>query len=131
MSIEIRAPGAPQFPLPFSHALRAGDFVYVSGQVGVHPQTLELAGESIEAQTEQCIRNIETILKEAGLTLDHVIKVNTTLGDIQDSPAYNATYEKLFSKPYPARTTVQAGLGKYRIEIDVVAYAGSRRGEPG
>lgn len=129
MSIEIKANDAPQFPLPFSHALRAGDFVYVSGQVGVDPVTREVVGDTIEAQTEQSVRNIETILKAAGLTLDHVIKVNAHLTSISDSPAYNKTYEKLFSKPYPTRTTVQSGLGNYLIEIDVIAYAPTRRGE--
>ena len=129
MSVEIKTNQAPQFPLPFSQALRAGDFVYVSGQVGVDPQTREVAGPTIEAQTEQCIRNIEAILAEAGLTLDHVVKVNAHLSDIRLTPAYNAVYEKLFNKPYPARTTVQSGIGDYLIEIDVVAYVPSRRGE--
>lgn len=131
MSIEIKAPNAPQFPLPFSHALRAGDFVYVSGQVGVYPDTRELVGDTIEAQTEQSVRNIETILQAAGLTLDHVIKVNAHLTSLTDSPAYNKIYETLFSKPYPTRTTVQSGLGNYKIEIDVIAYAPTRRGENG
>ncbi|TMV50223.1 RidA family protein [Paenibacillus mesophilus] len=129
MSIEIKAPNAPQFPLPFSHALRAGDFVYVSGQVGVDPETRIVAGDTIEAQTEQCVRNLETILKAAGLTLDHVIKVNTHVTNLTDIPAYNKVYENLFSKPYPTRTTVQSGLGNYLIEIDVIAYAPTRRGE--
>lgn len=129
MSIEIKAPNAPQFPLPFSHALRAGDFVYVSGQVGVDPETRIVVGDTIEAQTEQCVRNLETILKAAGLTLDHVIKVNTHVTNLTDIPAYNKVYENLFSKPYPTRTTVQSGLGNYLIEIDVIAYAPTRRGE--
>jgi 2-iminobutanoate/2-iminopropanoate deaminase len=129
MSIEIKAQGAPQFPLPFSHALRAGDFVYVSGQVGVDPETRIVVGDTIEAQTEQCVRNLETILKAAGLTLDHVIKVNTHVTNLTDIPAYNKVYENLFSKPYPTRTTVQSGLGNYLIEIDVIAYAPTRRGE--
>lgn len=131
MSIEIKAANAPQFPLPFSHALRAGDFVYVSGQVGVNPQTRELVGDTIEAQTEQCVRNIETILQAADLTLDHVIKVNAHLSDLRNGPAYNEIYRKLFNAPYPTRTTVESGLGGYLIEIDVIAYAPSRRGEHG
>lgn len=131
MSIQIKAPDAPQFPLPFSHALRAGDFVYVSGQVGVEPKTREVVGDTIEEQTAQTVRNIETILKAAGLTLDHVIKVNSYLSDINDVPAYNKAYETLFNTPYPTRTTVQSGIGKYLIEIDVVAYAPTRRGENG
>jgi 2-iminobutanoate/2-iminopropanoate deaminase len=129
VSIEIKASGAPQFPLPFSHAIRAGDFVYVSGQVGVIPETREVAGDTIEEQTIQCVKNIETILQAAGLTLDHVIKVNAHLSSMDDVPAYNKVYETLFNKPYPARTTVQSGIGKYLIEIDVVAYAPTRRGE--
>ncbi|MEF3301578.1 RidA family protein [Paenibacillus sp. GYB003] len=129
MSKEIKAPNAPQFPLPFSHALRAGDFVYVSGQVGVDPQTREVVGPTIEEQTAQCIRNIETILQAAGLTLDHVIKANAHLSNAADIPAYNKVYETMFAKPYPTRTTVQSGIGSYLIEIDVIAYAPSRRGE--
>jgi 2-iminobutanoate/2-iminopropanoate deaminase len=129
MSKIIHASKAPQFPLPFSHAVRAGDFVYVSGQVGVDPQTRQLVDNSIEAQTEQCIRNIEIILEAEGLTFDHVIKTNAHLSHREDIPAYNAVYEKVVKAPYPARTTVVSGIGTYRIEIDVIAYAGSKRGE--
>ena len=78
MSTIIHASAAPKFPLPFSHAVRAGDFLYVAGQVGVDPQTLEPIG-GIKEQTEQCIRNIEVILQEAGLTLDHIVKATTHL----------------------------------------------------
>lgn len=129
MSTIINAENAPQFPLPFSHAIRAGEFVYVSGQVGVNPATLELAGDTIEEQTAQCIRNIEIILEAAGLTLDHVIKVNAHLSSGDLTPKYNEVYAKAFNAPYPTRTTVTSGIGKYLIEIDVVAYAPSRRGE--
>ncbi|WP_409341143.1 RidA family protein [Paenibacillus sp. MBLB4367] len=129
MSIEIKAPQAPQFPLPFSHALRAGDFVYVSGQVGVDPVTREVVGDTVEAQTEQCVRNIETILQAAGLTLDHVVKVNAHLNSIDHFPKYNEAYPKLFNAPYPTRTSVVSGIGSYLIEIDVIAYAPTKRGE--
>lgn len=129
MSTIIKAAAAPQFPLPFSHAIQAGDFVYVSGQVGVDPATLEVSGNTIEEQTEQCIRNIETILKAAGLTLDHVIKVNAHLSSGDLIPKYNEAYARMFNAPYPTRTTVTSGIGKYLIEIDVIAYAPSRRGQ--
>lgn len=129
MSTIIKAMDAPQFPLPFSHAIQAGDFVYVSGQVGVDPATLEVSGDTIEEQTEQCIRNIETILKAAGLTLDHVIKVNAHLSSGDLTAKYNEAYARMFNAPYPTRTTVTSGIGKYLIEIDVIAYAPSRRGE--
>ncbi|GIP37232.1 hypothetical protein J31TS4_05120 [Paenibacillus sp. J31TS4] len=127
MSKEIHAPKAPQFPLPFSHALRAGDFVYVSGQVGVDPATRELAGETIQEQTIRSLRNIELILEEADLTLDHVVKVNAHLTDLANSAGFNEAYQEVFQAPYPTRTTVQSGLGEYLIEIDVIAYAPAKR----
>ncbi|MFD0868687.1 Putative reactive intermediate deaminase TdcF [Chlamydia abortus] len=127
MSKTIHVSKAPQFPLPFSHAVKAGDFVYVSGQVGVDPETLELAGETIEEQTARCIRNVELILQEAGLTLDHVIKANVHLSDGNLIPAFNEVYAQMFQAPYPTRTTVVSGIGKYLIEMDVIAYAPSKR----
>ncbi|MCZ8517327.1 RidA family protein [Paenibacillus filicis] len=129
MSKAIHADRAPQFPLPFSHAVRAGDFVYVSGQVGVNPETGKIAGQTIEEQTEQTLRNIEIILEAEGLTLDHVVKTNSHLTHAQDIPKYNEVYERKMKRPYPARTTVRSGIGDYLIEIDVVAYALTRRGE--
>ncbi|GIP34994.1 RidA family protein [Paenibacillus sp. J2TS4] len=129
MSKTIHCSKAPQFPLPFSHAVRAGDFVYVSGQVGVDPETRELVGDTIEEQTVQCFRNIELILAEEGLTLDHVIKSNVHVSRSSDIPKFNEAYEKVFKAPYPARTTVESGIGKYLIEVDVVAYALSPRGK--
>lgn len=129
MSIEIKTDRAPQFPLPFSQALRAGDFVYVSGQVGVDPQTRTLVGDTVEEQTRQCVRNIEAILEAAGLTLDHVVKVNAHLTRLDNIPAYNTAYAECFRTPYPTRTTVVSGLGDFLVEIDVIAYAPSRRGE--
>ncbi|MGD0031464.1 Rid family hydrolase [Paenibacillus illinoisensis] len=119
---------APQFPLPFSHAVRAGDFVYVAGQVGVDPQTLDPIG-GIQEQTEQCIRNIEVILQEAGLTLDHIIKATTHLARVEDQAEYNEVYKRMMKEPYPARITVFSGLGPYLIEMEVLAYAPSVRGE--
>jgi 2-iminobutanoate/2-iminopropanoate deaminase len=128
MSQHFHTNKAPEFPLPFSQALRAGDFVYVSGQVGVNPQTREVAGDTIEEQTEQCLRNIETILQAAGLTLDHIVKMNAYLSKPEDFPGYNKTYAKILKQPYPTRTSLQSGIGSYRIEIDAIAYAPSVRG---
>lgn len=130
MSKTIHSEQAPQFPLPFSHAVKAGDFVYVSGQVGVEPSTREVVGDTIEEQTKQCFKNVETILQSAGVTMDHVVKVDVHLTDIKNSAKFNEVYQNLFSSPYPARTTVQSGLPTpFMIEVDVVAYAPSRRGE--
>ncbi|RAP75192.1 RidA family protein [Paenibacillus montanisoli] len=127
MSIAIWSDKAPQFPLPFSHAVIAGDLVYVSGQVGVFPHNRELAGPTIEEQTRQAFANIEIILKEAGLTLEHIVKMDVHLSKADDLPAYNRVYAELMTKPYPARTTVVSGIGDYLIEIDAVAYSPSPR----
>jgi len=129
MSTIIHTKQAPEFPLPFSQAIRAGDFVYVSGQVGVDPETKLVVGDTIEEQTTQCLRNLETILSAAGLSFDHVIKTNAHLSRGEDIPAYNQAYEKFVNAPFPARTTVVSGIGSYLIEIDVIAYAPTRRGE--
>jgi 2-iminobutanoate/2-iminopropanoate deaminase len=129
MSKAIHAAQAPQFPLPFSHAIRSGDFVYVSGQVGVNPATNQVVGDTIEAQTRQCLRNLEIILEQEGLTLDHVIKANAYVSRTEDFPGYNKTYAEVFKQPYPARTTAPIDLGAYLVEIDVIAFAPSKRGD--
>ncbi|MGI2294526.1 RidA family protein [Paenibacillus sp. GXUN7292] len=128
MSQPIHTELAPQFPLPFSQALRAGDFVYVSGQVGVDPQTRQVAGSTIEEQTAQALRNIETILQAAGLTLDHIVKMNAFLSKYEDFPGYNRTYSEMIKQPFPTRTSIQCGIGDYLVEIDAIAYAPSVRG---
>jgi 2-iminobutanoate/2-iminopropanoate deaminase len=129
MSQWIHSDQAPEFPLPFSQALKAGDFVYVSGQVGVDPRTRTVVGPTIEEQTAQTLSNIETILKAAGLTLEHVIKVNAFLSRMEDFPGYNQVYAQMMKRPFPARSSIQCGIGEYLVEIDVVAYAPSVRGE--
>ncbi|OCT12199.1 YjgF-like translation initiation inhibitor [Paenibacillus pectinilyticus] len=129
MSQHIHTHLAPEFPLPFSQALRAGDFVYVSGQVGVDPATREVIGETIEEQTMQCLRNIETILAAADLSLDHVVKINAFISRQEDFPGYNKVYESIMKRPFPTRTSIGCSIGSYLVEIDAIAYAGSIRGE--
>lgn len=129
MSQQIHTNQAPEFPLPFSQALRAGDFVYVSGQVGVDPATREVVGNTIEEQTVQCLRNIETILAAAGLTLDHIVKINAFVSRMEDFPGYNLAYESVMGRPFPVRTSIGCTIGSYLVEIDAIAYAPTRRGE--
>ncbi len=128
MTTIFRSNHAPSFPLPFSHAVRAGDFVYVAGQVGVDPQTLDPIG-GIREQTAQCIKHIEAILKEAGLSLDHIVKITTHLARTEDQDGYNEVYERMIAAPFPARITVFSGLGPYLIEMEALAYAPSKRGD--
>jgi 2-iminobutanoate/2-iminopropanoate deaminase len=127
MSQTYKVPQAPQFPLPFSHAVISGDQVYVSGQVGVDPATLKVTGDTIEEQTRQCLRNIEIILQHLGLSLDHVVKVNAFVSRPEDFPGYNRAYAEVFKAPYPARTSAPVNMGAYLIEIDAIANVHTTR----
>jgi 2-iminobutanoate/2-iminopropanoate deaminase len=108
---------------PFSPAIRAGNMLYLSGQVAQDPATGKLISGDVAAQTERIFRNIEATLQAATLTLDHVIKVNVYLTDMKDYAAMNEVYGRQFSAPYPARTTVAVvalPLGGL-VELEVIA----------
>ena len=107
---------------PFSPAVRAGDFVYVSGQVPVDKNG-ELVVGGIEAQTRQVMENIKTVLALAGATLDDVCKSTVWLQDARDFGAFNRIYMGYFGENKPARSTTEARLMvDAKVEIDVVAY---------
>ena len=109
-------------PLPFSPTRTAGDFVFLAGQGGFTDNG-ELAGPSIEAQTEQTIRNIATLLGEHGCTLDDVVSCLVHLVDLDDFARFNAVYAAHFAEPRPVRTTVGAPLVLgMLVEITVVAH---------
>jgi len=110
---------------PYSQAIRANGFLFVSGQVGFDPQTGEFVGNDVNSQTERVLENLKAILEAAGVTLNHVVKTTVFLKDMNDFPAMNATYAKYFSAAPPARSTVQAArLPKDAlVEIDVIAVA--------
>lgn len=106
---------------PFAKAVRAGDFVFVSGQVPV--ENGEVIDGGIVQQTEQVIANIVEVLKLANCTLADVVKVNIWLDDPRDFTSFNAVFEKHFIANPPARSTVQSSLMvDARIEMDVTAY---------
>jgi 2-iminobutanoate/2-iminopropanoate deaminase len=108
---------------PFSPAIRAGDTLYLSGQVAQDPATGQLMAGDVAAQTERIFRNVESVLLAATLSLDHVVKVNVYLTDMKDYAAMNEVYARQFSAPPPARTTVAVvalPLGG-QVEIDVIA----------
>jgi 2-iminobutanoate/2-iminopropanoate deaminase len=113
----------PISKLPFSHGFQAERFIFTSGQVGVNPQTGQLA-EGIEAQTRQTLENVEAVLEAAGYTRRDVIKATVFLANIQDYSAMNKVYSAFFSNPYPARSCVEAKLANpnIRVEIESVAY---------
>jgi reactive intermediate/imine deaminase len=114
--------GANVLGLPYSKAIRAGDFVYLSGQVAFD-EGGKLVNGGIEVQTRQTLHNIKTILGIAGCTLDRVIKVNVWLDDARDFGRFNAIYGEVFSNDPPARSTVVSKLViDAKIEIDCIAY---------
>jgi len=111
---------------PYSPAIRAGGFVFVSGQGPVDPASGQVIKESIEQQTTLVLSNVRAILEAAGSSLDRVVKTNVYLSDIADFAAMNEVYATFFANQPPARTTIQAGalpLG-IDVEIDVIALAG-------
>jgi reactive intermediate/imine deaminase len=109
-------------PRPFSPAVRAGDFVYVSGQVPADDNGEIVAG-GIETQTHQVMKNLGKVLALAGCTLDDVCKATVWLQDARDFGSFNRIYMSYFGEKKPARSTTEARLMvDARLEIDVVAY---------
>lgn len=120
--IGVPKAGAGGMALPFSPAIRAGDFVYVSGQVGFDAHNEIVAG-GIVAQVRQTIENMARILEAAGCSLDDVIKVNVWLDDARDFASFNRVYAGYFKDVPPARSTVQSPLTiDAKIEMDCIAY---------
>jgi 2-iminobutanoate/2-iminopropanoate deaminase len=125
MGIEvINGPGVPKNPRPFSPAIRAGDFVFVSGQASVG-QDGQIVPDTFEGEFRRTMSAIEAILAAAGLSLRHVVQVRSYLADGKDSAEYNKLYREYFKEPLPARTTTSGCLGNpaiIKFEMDVVAY---------
>jgi len=112
--------------LPFSSAVRVGNMLYLSGQIGNVPGTRQLADTGIAGQTRQALENIKGVLASAGSSLDRAVKCTVFLADIKDYAAMNTVYATYFSKDPPARSTV-AGSGLAlgaRVEIECMAVAG-------
>ncbi len=115
-------PNAPKYP--FSPAIRAGDYIFVSGQGGfVDAKGKEVKG--IEAQTRQCLENTRQVLETAGSSLDDVVKVTVFLGSVADYAKMNEVYQRYFPKDMPARSTAVTGLviPGMLIEMECVAYS--------
>jgi 2-iminobutanoate/2-iminopropanoate deaminase len=123
MKTPIVSDGAPKAIGPYSPAVRAGNLVFVSGQVPIDPATGAMIDGDVSAQSRRVFENIRALLEAAGLTFGHVVRTTVFLADMNDFAAINAVYASYFSEPYPARATVQvARLPKdARVEIDVIA----------
>lgn len=111
--------------LPFSEAVRVGNMLYLSGQVGSQPGTLKLIPGGIKKEAAQALENIKKVLERNGSSMNQVVRCTVFLADIRDWPVFNNIYEKYFSSPFPARTAVAAAslALEARVEIDCIAYS--------
>src|ERR1043166_4266221 len=110
----------------YSPGVKAGDFLYVSGQVPRDVRTAETIGKNVTEQTKQVIANLETVLKAGGATLEDVISVTVYLADPDLWTEFNTAYRQLMPPPYPTRTAIGASLRGFLVEISGVAYIGGR-----
>jgi 2-iminobutanoate/2-iminopropanoate deaminase len=119
----VSTPSAPRAIGPYSQAIRAGSFLFVSGQIPIDPATGEMVAGDTAAQTRRVLDNLGAILAAAGSSFDHVVRTTVYLADMNDFGAMNEVYGTYFADPAPARATVQAArLPKdARVEIDVIA----------
>jgi 2-iminobutanoate/2-iminopropanoate deaminase len=120
----IRRPDTPVSHLPFSPAIRAGDFVFVSGQASVDTSG-KIVSDTFEGEFRRSLDNAKKVLEAAGLDLSSVVQVRSYLAHEKDLAEYNQLYREYFTEPYPARTTIVGVLGTaLKFEIDVTAFAG-------
>jgi 2-iminobutanoate/2-iminopropanoate deaminase len=108
----------------YSQGIRAGDFIFVSGQGPLDPVTGQVVGETIEEQTTRVLENIKAILEAGGATMADVVKVSAHLSDLSMFERYNKVYATYFPDPKPARITVGSQLLGILVEIDAIAYVG-------
>jgi 2-iminobutanoate/2-iminopropanoate deaminase len=124
MRVPVSTSHAPAAIGPYSQAIRAGDFLFVSGQIPLDPATATLVDGDVAAQTHRVLRNLGAILQEAGASFQHVVKTTVYLADMSEFGAMNEVYASYFPAPPPARATIQAARlpRDVRVEIDLVAY---------
>ncbi len=122
----VQTDGAPQAIGPYSQAVRAGNLIFLSGQIGLDPATGQMAGADVTAQMRQVLKNIDAVLKAGGSGMGRVVKSTIYLRRMSDFPEVNTIYGEAFQLPYPARATVAVtGLPlDAEVEMDVVAIAG-------
>jgi len=123
MKQAVSSPDAPKAIGPYSQAVRAGQLLFVSGQVPLDPATGQIVSDDIAAQTRRVFDNLGAVLKAGGRSFADVVRTTVFLADMNDFATVNEVYGTYFSEPYPARATVQvARLPKdARVEIDVIA----------
>jgi 2-iminobutanoate/2-iminopropanoate deaminase len=112
---------APKAIGPYSQAVNAGNFTYVSGQVAINPETGDLMNQSIEQQTEQVIKNLTAICNEANASLDNIVKLTIYITDMNDFSVVNEVMQRHFKEPYPARATVEVSALPLGVNVEMDA----------
>ena len=123
MRYPVESNEAPKAIGPYSQGIKAGGFVFASGQVALDPKTGEMVGDDVAAQTDRVLQNLRAIVEAAGSDLDRVVKSTVYLRTMKDFAAMNEVYKRYFKNEPPARATVAVtGLPKDAlVEIDVIA----------
>ena len=118
----IQTNKAPKAIGAYSQAIKSGEFLFISGQIPLNPETMKIVDSSFEDSAQRVISNLENICKEAGASLDDIVKLNIYLLDLENFDTLNKIMEERFSEPFPARATVEvARLPKdVMIEMDAI-----------
>jgi 2-iminobutanoate/2-iminopropanoate deaminase len=122
--IPITTDKAPKAVGPYTQGIRAGDFLFISGQVPFEPETGKIVEGDISAQTHKVLKNIRAIVEAGGGTMDNIVKVNAYLTNMDDFKSFNEVYSQYFGKTPPARCTVEVSrlIPGAMVEIDAVAH---------
>ena len=125
---EVRSADAPQPIGPYSQAIRAGDSLYLAGQIAMDPKTGKLIEGDIKEQTRRVLHNIKAVLQAGKAAFSDVVSVTVYMTDLKDFKEMNEVYQEYFSSPYPARATVGVAAlpAGAKVEIGVIAHARSQ-----
>ena len=117
----------PKPSMPYSHGVKAGNFLFTAGQVGIDPANGKLKGSSIKEQTEQALENMTAVLEAAGTSMKHVVKTTVFISDFKDFQEMNKVYARFFPDNQPARSTIQVVLyDGFKVEIEGTAIIPSK-----
>lgn len=122
-SYAIDSKHAPEPIGPYSHMVRVGDMLYLSGQIALNPDTMELNADTTEAEVRQVFKNIEAVLKASGADLNNIVKLTVFITDLERFNSVNVVMSELLSPPYPARSTVQVAALPRNATVEVEAIA--------
>ncbi len=117
----ISTENAPQAIGPYSQAVKAGNLMFISGQIPLNPKTGDLVAESIEDQARQVLENVKSICEAAGRSLDDIVKISIFLTDLSNFAVVNDVMKEYFSEPYPARATVEVSGLPLGVNVEIEA----------